>query len=134
MSEIYWITRIGELDTLFSIMWTVSLIVVCSGGFAFLMALAVGDDEIDNLRQYVKKITSCLCIVFAIGVIGDIILPSRNDSMLIYGLGSMIDYVQSNDKAKQLPDKAIDALNRYMDEAYKECESKLNLKENKDSL
>ena len=95
------------------------------------MALANGDDEIDDFTAVCKKITSCLCIVFAIGVIGDIILPSRNDSMLIYGLGSMIDYVQSNDKAKQLPDKAIDALNRYMDEAYKECEQE-NLNENKD--
>lgn len=35
--------------------------------------------------------------------------------MLIYGVGGTIDYIKSDDKAKALPDKCVEALNRYLD-------------------
>jgi hypothetical protein len=40
--------------------------------------------------------------------------------LLIYGLGTTVDYIKSNDKAKELPDKAVDALTRYIDTISKE--------------
>ena len=40
--------------------------------------------------------------------------------MVIYGLGGTIDYIKSNDKAKELPDKVVDALTRYVDHIEKE--------------
>ena len=120
MSEIYWITRIGALDTLFNIMWVIPVIVICCGVLIILTMLANGDEIDDDSKPIFKKVISCLCVVFSIGVVGDIVLPSRDDTMLIYGLGPMIDYVQNNDKAKQLPDKAVDALNRYLDTVAKE--------------
>jgi hypothetical protein len=120
MSEIYWITRIGALDTLFNIMWVIPVIVICCGVLIILTMLANGDEINDDSKPIFKKVISCLCVVFSIGVVGDIVLPSRDDTMLIYGLGPMIDYVQNNDKVKQLPDKAVDALNRYLDTVAKE--------------
>lgn len=43
-------------------------------------------------------------------------LPSTKQGYVIYGVGSTIEYLQSSDKAKELPDKAVDALSRYLDE------------------
>ena len=40
--------------------------------------------------------------------------------MVIYGLGGTIDYIKSNDKAKKLPDKVVNALTRYIDYVEKE--------------
>ena len=36
----------------------------------------------------------------------------KNDALLIYGVGCTIDYIKSNDKAKQLSDKCIKALDK----------------------
>lgn len=43
-------------------------------------------------------------------------LPSTKQGYVIYDVGNTIEYLQSSDKAKKLPDKAVDALSRYLDE------------------
>lgn len=43
-------------------------------------------------------------------------VPSKKDMLMIYGLGSTIDYIKQNDAAKQIPDKCIDALDKFIDE------------------
>ena len=35
--------------------------------------------------------------------------------LAIYGIGGTIDYIQGSDKAKELPDKVVDALTEYLD-------------------
>jgi hypothetical protein len=47
-------------------------------------------------------------------------LPTTKEALMIYGLGGTIDYVKNNDKAKELPDKVVDALTRYVDTIAKE--------------
>ena len=39
--------------------------------------------------------------------------------MSIYGIGGVIDYVQENPDAKQLPDKYIKVLNKWADDKLK---------------
>lgn len=39
----------------------------------------------------------------------------KNDALLIYGVGGTSDYVKSNETAKQLPDKYIKALDKWVD-------------------
>ena len=61
-----------------------------------------------------------LVVMLIVGAIGSIITPSTKEMYAIYGLGGTIDYIKSNDKAKQLPDKCVDALTRYVDSIEKE--------------
>lgn len=35
--------------------------------------------------------------------------------MLIWGVGSTIDYIQDNETAKQLPDKCVNALDAWVE-------------------
>ena len=35
--------------------------------------------------------------------------------LLIYGLGPAIDYIQDNEKVKELPDKCVEALSKWVD-------------------
>ena len=35
--------------------------------------------------------------------------------LLIYGVGGVIDYAKDNEKAKQLPDKVVDAIDAYLE-------------------
>ena len=60
---------------------------------------------------------------FIIGIVMIIIsflVPSESKLYAIYGIGNTIDYIRTNDKAKQLPDKAIDCIYKYLDKYSKQ--------------
>lgn len=60
---------------------------------------------------------------FIIGIVMFIIsffVPSESKLYAIYAIGNTIDYIRTNDKAKQLPDKAIDCIYKYLDEYSKQ--------------
>ncbi len=112
MNEIYWLTRVGELDRVFTLLWIVPFIIV----LVMVAALAtLGEDLNDKFKEMLKKWAWRLSVLIIIGGIGDTLTPSKKDVLLIYGLGTTIDYIKSNDNAKQLPDKAIDALTKYLE-------------------
>lgn len=117
MNEIYWLTRVGELNGVLGFLWIMPTIIL------LLMVIALpifGEDWNDKFKDMLKKWAWRLIILIVIGVIGDAFTPSKKDVLLIYGLGGTIDYVKSNDKAKELPDKVVDALTRYVDTIAKE--------------
>ena len=51
-------------------------------------------------------------IAFFVSVLINLFIPTTNQALLIYGVGGTIDYIKSNDTAKQLPDKCIKALDK----------------------
>ncbi len=133
MSEIYWLQVIGNLGCLgnWALVVTIIALIVLTIGYC---TFEVYDNDDRAKQAAIVKWLRRSAVGIAISVVGVVFIPDDRELMTIYGIGGTIDYIKSNDKAKELPDKAIDVLNRYMDEAYKECESELNLKENKDSL
>ena len=44
-----------------------------------------------------------------------ILTPNTKEAMLIFGIGTTIDYVKQNDTLKQIPDKCINALDAWVD-------------------
>ena len=59
-------------------------------------------------------------VVFCVSIFINIFIPTTNQALLIYGVGGTIDYIKSNDTAKQLPDKCVKALDKYLDNLTKE--------------
>lgn len=117
MSELYWIGRIGMLATVLEI-----FIFICIGiGIFAILAygIARGDcynkDDVKILNDFYIKSIKIYIPVITIAVILRIFIPNRNELITIYGIGSTIDYIQQNDKAKELPDKVINALDIYLD-------------------
>ena len=114
MSEIYWITVLGNLSNLFIVMC------VCFGlatsGIVLCMVLETYEED---RKPFYKWIRRC-GIAFIITSIMAVFTPSKQDLYAIYGIGGVIDYVQSNETAKQLPDKTIKALDKWLDEMNKE--------------
>lgn len=43
-------------------------------------------------------------------------IPNKKIIYEIFGIGTVIDYVQSNDNTKKIPDKCIEAVNLWLDE------------------
>ena len=117
MNEIYWITVLGSLRTvaliIFAMVTGVTILCVC---ILFFTISAYDTDEIDEIaKRKVEKITVFSAIVGFILVIAMIFIPSKQDMYLIYGVGNVIDYCQDNPKVKELPDKAVEALDIWLD-------------------
>ena len=43
-------------------------------------------------------------------------VPNKHTMYEIFGIGTVIDYVQSNENVKKIPDKCIEAVNLWLDE------------------
>ena len=126
MWELYFITRVGVIHGL-TIPVSVLSIIIASTCYitSILKDDYTGEDVCTEWQKSkLRKFANKMFIVFGISVTINVITPTTEEAYLIYGVGSTIDYIQDNPKAKQLPDKCIDALDRWVDS--------LNKEENKD--
>ena len=112
MSELYWISVIGKLNTFFWIMFGIS---VAAAAILFILTSDYEDDYI----KLAKPIKLTIISTIVCGLCG-IFIPGKNEACFIYGAGTIVDYCKENSKVKEIPDKAIDALNRYLDSIAKD--------------
>lgn len=113
MNELYWITRLDAINVLLAVFLLISLIVFLFFFIGFLLSGGeIGDDFNNNDFRVLKTSffsSALLSIAF-------VFTPSEKDMFMIYGIGGTIDYIKSNDTAKQIPDKCINALDKFIDE------------------
>lgn len=124
MNEIYWITRLDAICDFLTAVAVVSfLISAVTGIFAMFDRFEANDYEeggkyyncymqkFKMLLSYFKKfifVTIIACLI-------NFFIPTTNEALMIYGIGGTIDYIKSNETAKQLPDKYIKALDKWVD-------------------
>ena len=118
MVEIYWLQRIGELSAFFNAMFT--FVIIAFGVFLVVAPMAIEFIKENNMTNQAKKVAKTLVVVLVVVGVGSILTPSTEEMYAIYGVGGTIDYIKSNDKAKQLPDKCIEAFTKYVDSIEKE--------------
>lgn len=102
----YLITRMGFLMPICAIITVFAFWVFLISGIGY-----VSDSE-DELNVKVLKRSG---MVLAISLMGVIVFPSKEDMLLIYGVGTTLDYIQENETAKQLPDKCIEAMDAWVE-------------------
>ena len=126
MSEIYWITRLDSINTISLICVIVGVII--SGIAAAIYYAANGQRIYDGSRGYESSAkenegyaNTCkgiliwsipVSIIFSLLMI---FVPTTKQGFLIYGLGGTVDYIKQNPTAKQLPNKCIKALDKWVD-------------------
>ena len=103
MKELYFINLIGNI----SIAAWVIFGVLCFA--AFVVGIAYFMDDIEDTLM--KKISKSMIIVSVICLVLGILLPTKKECYIIFGIGSVVDYIQDNEDAKQLPEKTIKMLN-----------------------
>ena len=122
--KMYWFTRLSAITT------ALETILIISGflaGAALILWVIVylsdpeyiSDGE-ESKRRFLKIGSKTLCIsiiIFVIGLIGRAFIPTTSEALVIYGVGESVEYLQHNKDAVQIPDKALQALNKYLDEA-----------------
>ena len=87
--------------------------------FVWLVVTFLFADSSEEKRTTAKGSIYTGIVALIVGLML-IFIPTTKEMLLIYGVGGAIDYVKSNDTAKGLPDKAIKALDKYLDEISKD--------------
>ena len=124
MNEIYWITRLDAISDFLTIIAIVSfLISVVMAAFAMYNRFEADDYAeggkyyncyMQRFKIFLKYFKRSILVIIVSCVI-NVFIPTKNDALLIYGVGGTIDYIKSNDTAKQLPDKCIKALDKLVE-------------------
>lgn len=111
MNELYWISVISKINTLFWIGVTASAVSILINFILYLDSLGYEEEKCSLSKKRIRSsiIVAIICGLFAA------VTPGRNETYFIYGAGTIVDYCKNNSKVKEIPDKAIDALNRYLD-------------------
>lgn len=128
MNELYWITRLDCFNGLLSVLIGIGLLssIVWLAGKAITSANEGNSWSEDDLKGWnaVMKYLKGASITGIVSMILICFIPSTESALLIYGIGGTIDYLKTSDKAKQLPDKAIIALDKYLENINKEKDEK----------
>ena len=124
MNEVCWITRLDAICNFLSAVAVVCFMIsVVIGIFAMCNKFEADDYKEDSkyynchmqkfkmFLNYFKRFTFAVIVVSSI----NFFIPTTNEALMIYGVGGTIDYIKSNDTAKQLPDKCIKALDKWAD-------------------
>ena len=134
MNEIYWITRFDGFSTLAHIFMIIGIVATVI--FLLLYYINNGQeiydrnhrdnsdaDEHKGYKETCLKSLRC-CIPFtAIFIVIFLFVPTTKEALAIYGIGGTIDYIKQNPTAKQLPDKCINALDKWVDSWVEEPDS-----------
>ena len=121
--KMYWFTRLTAITTALKTILIISVI-LAGAALIFWVIVYFTDPEYmpdgeESKRRFLKIGSKTLCIstiVFAIGLIGRTFTPTTSEALIIYGVGESVEYLQHNKDAVQIPDKALQALNKYLDD------------------
>lgn len=113
ISHMYWITRLSLIHDAFLFVFIIATTVAFLTG---IIVFLIGDDK-DYYACFkrVKKYFITAIVAVVLSGVGLVFVPKTNEALLIYGVGTTIDYVDNNETIKQLPDKAVQALDKYLD-------------------
>ena len=114
MIEIYWIEMLDGINFLLILTGIIILIVA-----AIMIATSFGGEDYDkkyednlSLRKSGIKMLFLSLILFIICAL----IPNTRQAYRIYGISATINYLKDNGEAKQLPDKGIKVVNKWVDD------------------
>lgn len=113
MNEIYWITRLDSINTVLCIIVVILCIILAACFISYLLSYI---DCEEDLKKQSSTLIRKTIVPLVVSLLLFIFIPTKKDALLIWGVGGTIDYIKSNDTAKQLPDKCIQALDKFVDE------------------
>lgn len=82
------------------------------------------DSFSENAKTVFKKMRKISMWIFIPSLLVALLLPSSKQAAIIFTAGSTIEYVQNNEQIQELPDKAVDCLNKFIDDYLNEDEER----------
>lgn len=112
MNTIYWIETLDGICLMCLVFTIIGVIAGC-------VTIAESDG---NKRE--KNLGRILIILGLLFFVGFVLVPSTKKAYKIFGIGGTIDYLKTNDTAKNIPDKCLKALDVFLDNAIDKQEKK----------
>ncbi len=109
MSELYWITVLGNLHIIGGTFLIISSLLLMPS-----VAFSITAKENEDYKEIVCGL-KVVVSTWVVALLLTVFIPSEEKLYVIYGIGTTIDYIKENETAKQLPDKAIKALDIYLE-------------------
>ncbi len=118
MEEIYWITRLDSISETFAIITIISGIVSAVMTVVWLVCNSLAkcyvEEKYNESWAKIGKNFVTVCFpLFLLFLVGGTFIPTTKEAYIIYGVGGTIDYVRSDQTAKQLPHKV--AVDKYLE-------------------
>ena len=115
---IYLITILDNLQCISMVLSLMSLFGTIVTTFSCII------DE-DNARDLlIMKLRKLSIIFLSIFAPMALFVPNSKQAAMIFAVGTTIEYVQNNEKIKELPDKAVLCLDKFIDEYLNEENNK----------
>ena len=131
MNELYWISRLNIINNTSTVFFIISLIftIVSTIGFYIAKGNIIfykrKEDKYGGYKGEIfewegykgiwKSVLSVFVPILILSSSVRIFVPTTEEAFIIYGVGGTIDYVKSNPTTKQLPDKCINVLDKWVD-------------------
>lgn len=115
MEEIYWLTRLDGINILLTIILIICIVTSIVAGCAHI--IICDDSFIDDYwkKLWIKLFKHCFLLTIIVSLVY-VLTPTTKEAFAIWGVGGTIDYIQSNEKIKELPDKVVNALDLWVDD------------------
>lgn len=128
MEELYWITRLDSISETILALTVISGIATATTVVIWLTCSSLAGNGIEikfneSWAKLGKNLTRICFPLFLVFLIGGTFIPTTKEAYLIYGVGGTIDYLRSNQIAKQIPHKVIVAVDKYLEELVTEDDS-----------
>ena len=113
MNDLYWITVLGNLSTMTSV---ISFCSACLFTVAIIAYVTAYCEDYNNsqILKWKKVLISFLFTTILFGSIS-CFTPTTKELYMIYGVGGTIDYLKENPKTQEIPDKCINAIDKWLD-------------------
>lgn len=114
MEEIYWITRLDGIHSALAVFLCIPGIITVVPIIRYIIDKCSGEDgdeyvSFGKMLKYAAPSSLILTLLL-------IFIPTTKEALMIYGVGGTLDYVQSNEKIQQLPDKVVDAIDLFIED------------------
>lgn len=114
MSELYWITVLGKIESISELLIFISGVTGVFLTIGYIASISDGDD--DELTSIIRKFRNTAYVIFCVSLVIVVLIPNKKDLYMIYGVGGTMDYLKSNPTARKLPDKCIKAFDKWVDQ------------------
>lgn len=111
MNEIYWIQRLDNVYSAFEGLLVLSIVALCVLIPSKFVAIELSEEAQTKVRRW---LTASICAA-SLSVVGLLFMPTTDEALTMYGVGTVIDYAQENESLKELPDKCVKALEFWAD-------------------
>lgn len=113
MKELYFLTILDGLDVFLTL---VSVIIGIVAAILLIFYVVWKSNSYDNENYPLLKSWSIgLSVSCALLCLLNVFIPNTKQASFIYGMGTVVEYVQNNKDLQQLPDKCVQALDIWVD-------------------